>query len=102
VHKNVSVHSVLSNIPLNVCFRQILGGANWVVWMHLCGQLLMIQLNGESNRFAWKLFASGLFIVKSMYEDLMNSDNHFRVDTYENLKYSCGSLIERFYSQKII
>ena len=33
---------------------------------------MMVNLNDEPDCFMWKLTTSGLFTVKSMYEDLMN------------------------------
>lgn len=32
---------------------------------------MMVNLNDEDDRFVWNLTSNGLFIVKSMYEDLM-------------------------------
>jgi hypothetical protein len=37
----------------------------------------MVQLNEESDKFVWNLRVLGIFTVKSMYEDLMNSHNQF-------------------------
>jgi hypothetical protein len=37
----------------------------------------MVQLNEEPDKFVWNLTVLGIFTVKSMYEDLMNSHNHF-------------------------
>ena len=33
---------------------------------------MMVNLTDEPDRFVWKLTTTGLFSVKSMYEDLMN------------------------------
>jgi hypothetical protein len=76
MHKNVSVHSVLSSRPLNIGFRRTLDGSKWDEWMPLCNRLILVQLNDEPDRFAWKLTKSGIFTVKSMYEDLMNYHEH--------------------------
>jgi hypothetical protein len=103
MQKNISVHSVLSHTPLNIGFRRILDGTKWDAWMHLCSRLLMVHLNEEPDRFVWNLTVSGIFTVKSMYEDLINSHNHFpskylwKLKLPLKIKILCGSLIERFY-----
>ena len=38
---------------------------------------MMMQLNDEPDRFVWKPTSSGIFSVKSMYEDLMNDHTPF-------------------------
>ena len=71
--KNVSVHDVLSNAPpLNMSFRRALLGDTWAAWSNLCLRLMEVSLSNEPDRFVWNLTASGIFSVKSMYEDLMN------------------------------
>jgi hypothetical protein len=77
IHKNVSVNLVLSSTPLNFGFWRTLDGSKWDEWMHLCNRLILVQLNDEPDRFVWKLTKSGIFTVKSMYEDLMNYHEHF-------------------------
>jgi hypothetical protein len=84
---------VLSNTPLNVCIRRFLDGAKWNAWMHLCGQLINIILINEPDRFVWKLTKSGIFMVKSMYEDLMNSHNQFPTKYLWKLKMSLKFMI---------
>jgi hypothetical protein len=71
-HKNVLVAHVLAQTPLNISFRRVLSGNKWTSWLHLCQRLMMVNLNDEPDCFMWKLTTSGLFTVKSMYEDLMN------------------------------
>jgi hypothetical protein len=70
--KNVTVASVLSSVPLNVSFRRVLNGNKWTAWLHLCRRLMTVNLVDEQDKFVWKLTTSGVFSVKSMYEDLMN------------------------------
>jgi hypothetical protein len=72
-HKNVTVASVLTHVPLNVSFRRRLIGNKWTAWLHLCRRLMMVHLVDEQDKFIWNLNVSGLFSVKSMYEDIMNS-----------------------------
>jgi hypothetical protein len=78
VHKNVSVHSFMSSRPLNIGFRRSLHGSKWDEWLYLCNnRLKVVQLNDEPDRFVWNLTKSGIFIVKSMYEDLMKIHKQF-------------------------
>jgi hypothetical protein len=74
---NVSVSQVLSQVPLNIGFRRILNGNKWTAWIHLCKRLMMVQLSNEGDKFVWNLTLSGVFSVKSMYEDLMNDNTVF-------------------------
>jgi hypothetical protein len=76
-HKNVTVAHVLAQSPLDIRFRRHLAGHKWTSWLHLCQRLMAVQLNDELDRFIWKLTPSGLFSVKSMYEDLMNEPTPF-------------------------
>jgi hypothetical protein len=71
-YKNVTVANVLSYAPLNISFRQVLNGNKWMDWSHLCRRLMTISLVNEQDKFVWNLTTSGIFTVKSMYEDLMN------------------------------
>jgi hypothetical protein len=73
----LSSHSVMSSRPLNMNFQKTLDVFKWDVWMHLCNQLMVVQLSDEPDRFIWNLTRSGIFIVKSMYEDSLNSLVHF-------------------------
>jgi hypothetical protein len=63
--------------PLNIGFRRILDDSKWDSWMHICNRLMAVQLSDEPDRFVWNLTKSCIFTMKSMYEDLMNSDDHF-------------------------
>jgi hypothetical protein len=71
-YKNVTVANVLSYAPLNISFRRVLNGNKWMDWSHLCRRLMTISLVNEQDKFVWNLTTSGIFTVKSMYEDLMN------------------------------
>ena len=75
--KDVSVHDVLSQAPLNLGFRRALTGNNWNHWLHLCQRLMTIQLSDEPDKLVWKLTESGIFTMKSMYVDLMNGHTIF-------------------------
>ena len=71
-HKNLKVAHVLAQTPLNISFRRVLSGNKWTAWLSLCRKLMMVNLTDDSDRFVWKLTTTGLFTIKSMYEDLMN------------------------------
>ena len=76
--KNISVHDVLAAAPpLNMSFRRSLIGNNWAAWSQLCLRLMNVNVSQSPDRFVWKLTASGIFSVKSMYEDLMNGHTRF-------------------------
>ena len=75
--KNVTVANVLAHVPLHIGFRRVLTGDKWTTWLNLCQRLMMVQLNDELDRFVWNPTASGIFSVKSMYEDLMNVHTPF-------------------------
>jgi hypothetical protein len=76
-HKNVTVAHVVAQTPLNISFRTPLMGNKWTLWLELCQKLLMVNLNGENDRFVWNLTSNGLFTVKYMYEDLINDHTPF-------------------------
>ena len=77
-HKEVSVHDVLHAAPpLNISFRRAIVGDKWDMWAHLCTRLMGITLNDVPDYFHWKLTQNGMFMVKSMYEDLMNGHTRF-------------------------
>ena len=71
--KEVSVASVLQPIPLNIQFRRALVGPCWDTWLHLVRRLMEINLSDANDTISWKLTGSGVFTVKSMYTDLINT-----------------------------
>ena len=75
--KNVTIANVLVHVPLHIEFRRVLTGSKWTSWLHLCQRLMMVELNDEPDRFMWKPTTSGIFSIKSMYEDLMNDHTPF-------------------------
>lgn len=72
--KDVSVASVMGQVPLNVAFRRSLAGVKWTDWIHLVTRLMTTNLTDEVE---WKRTASGVFTVKSMYLDLINDGKPF-------------------------
>uniref|UniRef100_A0A453G4Y5 Uncharacterized protein n=1 Tax=Aegilops tauschii subsp. strangulata TaxID=200361 RepID=A0A453G4Y5_AEGTS len=73
--KEVSVATVLGSIPLNMQFRRSLIGQRWDRWLHLVRRLTEVNLFGVEDSLYWKLSGSGVFSVKSMYTDLINTGN---------------------------
>ena len=72
-HKNVLVADVLANNAVHIEFRRNLTGNRWDAWLHMLQKLITIHLTNDEDKFVWKLTSTGLFTVKSMYEDLLNS-----------------------------
>ena len=42
-------------------------------WLHLVRRLMDVQLSQQSDQLCWKLTKNGVFSVKSMYLDVINS-----------------------------
>jgi hypothetical protein len=40
--KNVTVAQVLSTVPLNISFRRVVVGENWVEWLKLVGEKTLL------------------------------------------------------------
>jgi hypothetical protein len=75
--KQVSVAHVMSQVPLNIGFRQALSGNRGTRWLHLVNRLMDINLSAQPDSFVWKLTTSGKFTVKSFYLDFMNDHRPF-------------------------
>jgi hypothetical protein len=75
--KQVSVAHVMSQVPLNIGFRQALAGNREDRWTHLCSRLVNVNLTAQPDVFIWKLTTSGIFSVKSLYLDYMNDHTKF-------------------------
>src|SRR4051812_36788274 len=67
------VNTVLGTVPLNIQFRRSIVGPRWTNWLHLVRRLMQVNLSDEPDRLTWKLTSSGIFTVKSMYLDCINS-----------------------------
>ena len=72
--KQYFVSTVMGTVPLNIQFRRSLVGTRWTSWVHLVRRLMDINLSEEHDRLTWKLTSSGVFTVKTMYMDLINSE----------------------------
>ena len=67
------VATVLNSVPLNIQFRRSLVGERWNAWLHLVRRLMDVQLSDQADKISWKLTTNGLFYVKSMYLNLIDS-----------------------------
>ena len=67
------VATVLNSVPLNIQFRRSLVGERWNAWLHLVRRLMDVQLSDQADTISWKLTTNGVFSVKSMYLDLIDS-----------------------------
>jgi exonuclease III len=74
-YRNVSVSHVMLGAPLNIGFRRALLGDRWDRWVHLVSRLMQIRLSEEEDVFHWNLTASGIFTVRSMYNDMLDDFN---------------------------
>uniref|UniRef100_A0A453RWE3 Uncharacterized protein n=1 Tax=Aegilops tauschii subsp. strangulata TaxID=200361 RepID=A0A453RWE3_AEGTS len=54
-------------------FRRSLVGERWNSWLHLVRRLMDVQLSDHPDLFHWKLTRIGVFTVKSMFLDLIDS-----------------------------
>ena len=67
------VATVLKSTPLNIQFRRTLVGNRWEAWLHLVRTLMDVHLYRQQDQIHWKLTRNGVFSVKSMYLDMINS-----------------------------
>jgi hypothetical protein len=66
--KNVTVASVVKEVPFNMSFRRALIGTNRDHWIQLV-RVALVQLNDREDEFIWGLNKSGLFTVQSLYKN---------------------------------
>ena len=71
----VFVATVFQSVPLNIQFRRSLAGNRWEEWLRLVRRLMEVQLSQQPDELRWKLTRSGVFTVKSMYVDVINSSS---------------------------
>ena len=71
-HKNILVADALANATVNIEFRHNLTGNKWNAWLNMLQELMIINLTNEEDKFIWILTTTGLYRVKSMYEDFLN------------------------------
>src|SRR3954468_11236025 len=67
------VATVLNSVPLNIHFRRSLVGERWDAWLHLVRRLMEVQLSDDLDTIHWSLTSTGVFSVKSMYLDLIDT-----------------------------
>uniref|UniRef100_A0A8I6XUJ7 Reverse transcriptase zinc-binding domain-containing protein n=1 Tax=Hordeum vulgare subsp. vulgare TaxID=112509 RepID=A0A8I6XUJ7_HORVV len=80
------ISMVLQSVPLNMQFRRALVGARWDAWLHLVRRLMQVQLSNHTDNVRWILAANGVFSVKSMYLDLINTGTLSRSLKIWNIK----------------
>ena len=73
--RDVFVASVFQSTPLNIQFQRTLAGNRWEEWLRLVRRLMEVQLSQQPDELRWKLTKSGVFTVKSMYIDVINSNS---------------------------
>ena len=73
----MTIFDVLPHNPLSIEFRRNLVGDKWDAWLHLVERLMSVLLNDDDDKFKWNLTLSGLFTVKSLYDDFMNGHTRF-------------------------
>lgn len=71
--KGAYVANVLESVPLNLQFGRSLQGDRWIVWIGLVRRLMEGNLSDEADRLHWKLSKNGIFSIKTMYLDLIDS-----------------------------
>ena len=71
--RDAYVATVLQSNPLNIQFRRTLAGNRWEAWLHLVRRLMDVHLSQQPDQLRWKLTRNGVFSVKSMYVDIINS-----------------------------
>ena len=72
--KNQSVASVLRARPLNISFRRALVGDKLRLWIQLVSLVMNTVLTDSNDTFVWGLTRNSNFTVKSMYNDLMQTN----------------------------
>ena len=73
--RDAFVATILQSTPLNIHFRRTLVGNRWEEWLHLVSRLMEVQLSQQPDELRCKLTRSGVFTVKSMYVDVINSSS---------------------------
>ena len=56
----------------------------WIDWIHLVESLMHVVLSEDCDSFVCKLNGSGVFIVKSVYADMMSGHTPFLCKYMEN------------------
>jgi hypothetical protein len=75
--KQVSLANDLSQVSLNLGFRQVLLENRGARWLHLVSRLMDINLTAQPNTFVWKITTLEKIILKSLYLDFMNGHTPF-------------------------
>jgi hypothetical protein len=73
-HKNATVASVFTTVPLNISFRRSLLGDNLQLWHNLVAEIASVTLNDSEGIFKWGLNQNGAFNVRSMYNAMITGN----------------------------
>jgi hypothetical protein len=92
----------MSQVPLNIGFRKALTDSRAAWWLHLCNDLIGIQLSDLSDAFKWKLTKSGAFTSRSMYLDYMDDHTKFLRTYIWKIKVSVKIFSMWFLYRKIL
>ena len=76
-NKHSTVADVFGTVPINLSFRRVLIGQRRTAWFTLIERLMRINLTNETDKFIWSLTKTGLFTVKSFYDDLLNGHTRY-------------------------
>jgi hypothetical protein len=76
--KKVTISKVMSSIPLNISFRRSLMDNNLRQWLHLVARVSNVVLVDGKDYFRWQLTKNGLFTVRSMYQDVLDTHPPFQ------------------------
>jgi hypothetical protein len=95
----------MSQSPLNIGFRQAFTGLRASRWLHLCIQLMSVQMTQQPNAFKWGRTKSVSFSVKSVYLDYMDDHTQFlrkyiwKIKVPLKIRILFGSCIKKFFKK---
>jgi hypothetical protein len=76
--RKVTVSKVMSSVPLNISFRRSLVDNNLRHWLHLVARVSNIDFVDGKDHFKCPLTKNGLFTVRSMYLDALDTHPPFQ------------------------
>ena len=78
-NKHDTVEQVVSTNPLNLSFWRTLVGVKLTDYINLVAYLRDFNLADERDTIFWKLHNNEQFLVRSMYQKLINQQVPFRL-----------------------
>jgi exonuclease III len=76
--RHATVSKVMSSSPLNISFRRSLVDNNLREWLNLVAQVSYVVLVDGKDYFKWPLTKTGLFTVRSMYLNAIDTHPPFQ------------------------